>query len=73
MVLKTEVIVEQFENGISFQWKDAQGEFSETKKIAYEGDKVNMLGEEIMSDIDHVLDTTLKDKVRLVIAYEVED
>jgi hypothetical protein len=70
MVLKTEVIVEQFENGISIQWKDLEGQFSETKKIAYEDDKVKVLGGEIMEDIDHFLDSAMTDKLRMVIAYE---
>lgn len=70
MVLKTEVIVEQFENGISIQWKDLEGRFSETKKIAYEDDKVKVLGGEIMEDIDHFLDSAMTDKLRMVIAYE---
>ena len=74
MVLKTEVIVEQFENGISIQWKDLEGKFSETKKIAYEDDKVKLLGGEIMEDIDHFLDSAMTDKLRMVIAYEeIED
>lgn len=70
--MKVQITIEQYDNGISLHWKDASGEISEVKKVAYDREEERMLGEMILDDIRHLLDKNFTEKVIMEIEYKGE-
>lgn len=65
--MKVEIIVEQFDNGISLKWSDG----SLTKAyVAMEHHKNTTIGDVLWEDIKNLMDCTPTNKVKMCIEYE---
>ena len=63
------IVIEQFDNGFAFRWKDNNGEVDDANIVAFKDNIDKALGSEIMSDITSLIDTTLNNKVKMEIKY----
>ena len=63
------IVIEQFDNGFAFRWKDNNGEVDDANIVALKDNIDKALGSEIMSDITSLMDTTLSNKVKMEIKY----
>jgi hypothetical protein len=63
------IVIEQFDNGFAFRWKDNNGEVDDANIVALKDNIDKALGSEIMSDITSLMDTTISNKVRMEIKY----
>ena len=63
------IVIEQFDNGFAFRWKDNNGEVDDANIVALKDNIDKALGSEIMSDITSLMETTLSNKVRMEIKY----
>ena len=63
------IVIEQFDNGFAFRWKDNNGEVDDANIVALKDNIDKALGSEIMSDITSLIDTTLSNKVKMEIKY----
>ena len=63
------IVIEQFDNGFAFRWKDNNGEVDDANIVALKDNIDKALGSEIMSDITSLIDTTLCNKVKMEIKY----
>lgn len=70
MSKKTEIIVEQFAQGITVRWKDCDGEAMPTKALAIAGTEHGAIGKEVWRDILEVLCDSPTEKVRVKIECE---
>lgn len=70
MIHKAEIIVEQFEQGITIRWNDVDGNVDPSKALAAKGSEELILGKEIWSDISEILDNSLTDRIRIKLEYE---
>lgn len=71
MVQRAEIIVEEFEQGITVRWFDADKVVDPSKSIAIKGYEDKAIGKEIWEDVSDILHESLSDKVRIKIEYEV--
>ena len=70
MTKKSEIIVEQFPQGITLRWKDLDGEAMPTKSLAIEGAEFSVISKEIWEDISEILSDTMIDKVLIKLEYK---
>ena len=63
------IVIEQFDNGFAFRWKDNNGEVDDANIVALKDNIDKALGSEIMSDITSLIDTTLCNRVKMEIKY----
>lgn len=63
------IVIEQFDNGFAFRWKDNNGEVDDANIVALKDNIDKALGSEIMSDITSLMDTTLCNRVKMEIKY----
>ena len=70
MVQKVEMIVERFDNGITIQWSDVDGNVDSTKTVVPEGSEGLSLGNEIWPDIYEYFDKKVAGKVLVKIEYQ---
>ena len=68
--MKAEVTVEQFNNGISLKWKDAENNIEPEAIVALDNDKVNTVGKIIWDDITLMMDQELCNVVKMTIEYQ---
>lgn len=69
--MKVEIKVEQFDNGISLQWKDIEGAQDPQNVVAVERDQTKVIGQFIWDDIRNVMDAELANVVVLSIDYKI--
>lgn len=67
--MKVEITIEQFDNGISLKWKDADGAADPQSLVAIERDKEKAIGEMIWDDVKHLMDYKLANVVNMAIEY----
>ena len=63
------IVIEQFDNGFAFRWKDNNGEVDDANIVALKDNIDKALGSEIMSDITSLMDTNICNKVKMDIKY----
>lgn len=68
--MKTEIIIEEFDNGITLKWHDLEGEQDDERIVALEREEESAIGKTIWDDIRCVMDKELVSKVRMTIEYE---
>lgn len=71
MANRVELLVEEFENGITVKWRDLEKDGDCTKMIASEEEKFHAIGREIWGDIENLFKNSNNDRVRLTIQYEL--
>lgn len=71
MSKKSEIVVEQFAQGITVRWKDVDGEVRPSKALAIVGTEGGVIGREVWKDVSEILCDTSTDKVRIKLEYEV--
>ena len=64
------IIIEQFDNGITFRWAEKDAEIDVVNKLIMEDNINEEVGKEIFSDIKDLMDRVSCNKVRLEIKYE---
>lgn len=70
MILNSEMIIEEFDNGFTIKWRDMDGRADNENIVAKEGEHVEMLGKLLWEDIDNIMDTNLTSEVRVTIKCE---
>ena len=65
--MKTEIIIEQFDNGITITNKNEDGSMSKT--VSLDHSKESEIGKEIWSDIKYIMDKFMCNKVQMEINY----
>lgn len=65
--MKTEIIIEQFDNGITITYKNEDGSMSKT--VSLDHSKESEIGKEIWSDIEYIMDKFMCNKVQMEINY----
>ncbi len=68
--VRTRIIVEQFDNGISVKW-DVDEE--EVRFVAEENKEAQTLGECLFEDIKHYMDTHFTNKVEIIMEIKSMD
>ena len=68
--MKVEVIVEQYNNGISLKWKDVEGDIEPEAVVALNNDKTHTIGKIIWDDITLMMDQELCNVVKMTIEYQ---
>ena len=71
MIKKAEIIIEQFEQGITIRWKDLDGEVSPSKSLAILGTEYGVIGREVWKDVSSILCDSTTDKVRIKLEYDI--
>lgn len=70
MIQNVQIIIEQFDNGITLLWKDEDGEFDDGKIVANDDQRNSEIGSQIWDDIRSIMDTTACNKVIMRINYK---
>ena len=70
MTKKSEIIVEQFAQGITVRWKDVDGKINLSKSLAIHGAECGAIGKEIWKDVSEILCDNDTDRVRIKLEYE---
>ena len=65
--MKVDIIIEQFDNGISLKWSD--GHLTKAY-VAMEHHKHTTIGDVLWEDIKNLMDCTPTNKVKMCIEYE---
>ena len=68
--MKVEIIIEQFDNGISLKWGD--GHLTKAY-VAMEHHKNTTIGDVLWEDIKNLMDCTTTNKVKMCIEYTLEE
>lgn len=71
MEMKTNIIIEQFDNGIAITNINEDGSISKT--VSLDHSKESDIGKELWSDIKYIMDKSMCDKVKMEINYAVVD
>lgn len=61
--MKSEMIIEQFDNGITIRWNDVEGDLPSEKKVVGSGMEKSGIGEIIWDDVYNILDKESVEKV----------
>lgn len=67
--MKVEIIIEQFDNGISLKWNDYEAATDKKCVVALERDQARVIGEMILEDIRKTMDLTTANKVKMEFDY----
>lgn len=70
MIKNAEIIIEQFDNGITLHWSDLDGDVDDEKLVIPEHMQNSEVGKSIMGDVKNVMDEAATNKVKLTIKYE---
>lgn len=70
MIQNAEIIIEQFDNGITLCWHDLDGEVEDEKLVIPEHSQHSEVGKSIMGDVKNVMDGAATNRVKLTIKYE---
>lgn len=73
MVKKAEIVVEEFDNGITTRWEDVDGIVDPSKSLAAKGNEAECIGKEIWGDVHEILATQPTDKVIIKIQYVIPE
>lgn len=68
--MKTEINIEQFDNGVTLEWKSLDVLADIKKKVFYECDIYRELGKVIYDDVIDVMDSQTANKVKMLITIE---
>ena len=68
--MKVTIVVEQFDNGITIKWKDAEGEHDPQAIVALDRDKEMSIGKTIWEDVKMIMDSQLCNAVEMEIEYK---
>lgn len=68
--MKAELIVEQFDNGITVRWDGLTGEATPESRVALDGNEAEVIGKSIWEDIYEVFDKECTAKVKVTLEYE---
>ena len=67
---KSEIIVEQFAQGITIRWKDVDGAAKPSKSLAVTGTECGVIGREVWKDVSQIFCDSEVDKVLIKIECE---
>lgn len=67
--MKVTIDVEQFDNGISLKWKDADGHGDPEAVVALDREKETAIGKMIWSDIENAMNLVVANKIKMEITY----
>lgn len=67
--MKVTIDVEQFDNGFSLKWKDADGHGEPVAVEALDRDKETDIGKIIWSDIEKAMNLIMTNKIKMEITY----
>lgn len=65
--------VEQFDNGITLKWKNADGNADSEALVALDREKETAIGKMIWSDIENAMNLAMTNKARMEITYLLEE
>jgi hypothetical protein len=71
--MKVTIDVEQFDNGITLKWKDADGHGEPEAVVALDREKETAIGKMIWSDIENAMNLAMISKARMEITYLLEE
>lgn len=71
--MKVSIEVEQYDNGISLKWSNEEAVGDNEAVVALDADKESAIGKMIWSDIEHVMNLAIANKVKMEINILVED
>jgi hypothetical protein len=71
--MKVTIDVEQFDNGISLKWKDADGHGEPEAVVALDREKEPAIGKMIWSDIENAMNLVVANKIKMEITYLFEE
>jgi hypothetical protein len=67
--MKVTIKIDQYDNGISLKWKDADGEADPQCLVALERDKEKAIGERIWDDVKAFMDAKSANVVNMAIEF----
>ena len=70
MTQNAEIIIEQFDNGITLCWHDLDGEVDDERLVVHEYSLYSEVGKLIMGDVNLVKKDAATNRVKLTIKYE---
>ena len=70
MTQNAEIIIEQFDNGITLCWHDLDGEVEDEKLVIPEHMQNSEVGKLIMGDVNLLKKEAVANRVKLTIKYE---
>ena len=70
MTQNAEIIIEQFDNGITLHWRDLDGATDDEKLVIPEHMQNSEVGKLIMGDVNLVKKEAVANRVKLTIKYE---
>jgi hypothetical protein len=73
MIKEAKIEIEQFDNGITARWEDADGNYDPTKSLAEKGKEAECIGKEIWGDVREILSTQPTDKVIIKVQYVIPE
>jgi hypothetical protein len=68
--MKATITIKQYDNGISLEWVDAEGEVDSQSVVALDRDKEQAIGKMILDDVKHLMDSELASIVKMNIEYQ---
>ena len=71
--MKVTIEIEEFDNGISLKWKDADGHGEPEAVVALDREKETAIGKMIWSDIENAMNLAMTNKARMEITYHLEE
>ena len=70
MTQNAEIIIEQFDNGITLCWHDLDGEVDDEKLVIPEHMQHSEVGKLIMSDVQVAMKELVSNRVKITVKYE---
>ena len=70
MTQNAEIVIEQFDNGITLCWHDLDGEVADNKLVVPEHSQFSEVGKLIMGDVNLMMKEAATKRVKLTVKYE---
>lgn len=67
--MKVTIDVEQFDNGITLKWKNADGNADQEALVALDREKETVIGKMIWSGIEKTMNLIMTNKIKMEITY----
>ena len=67
--MKVTIDVEQFDNGITLKWKNADGNADQEALVALDREKETAIGKTIWSGIEKTMNLVMTKKIKMEITY----
>lgn len=67
--MKAIITIEQFDNGISLKWQDAEEEIDPKAVVALEREQTRVIGETLWEDVKALMDYKSANVVKMAIEY----